>query len=62
MLPNFHTRIRSMIITSNKGTKPNRIYMPNRASGADEPVIRTTAAIDPTIMAMIPAIKKRVQF
>lgn len=51
-----------MIITSNMGMRLNKIYIPNNPSSADDPVMRTTEAINPAMMAMIPTRKKRVQF
>lgn len=51
-----------MIITSNIGIRLKRIYIPNNPSAAETPVIRIREAINPAIIAMIPNIKKRVQF
>lgn len=51
-----------MIITINTGTRLNSKYIPNSASGADGPVIRTIDAINIVMIAKIPATKKRVQF
>jgi hypothetical protein len=44
------------------GSRLNRIYIPNNPSAADTPVIKIIEPINPPIIAMIPAIKKRVQF
>jgi hypothetical protein len=51
-----------MIITSSTGTKPNSKYIPNNPSAAEFPVMRIMEVINPAIIAMIPAIKKSVQF